>query len=375
MRILIVGATPVQLAAATRLRRLDEAAKIIVIDEAGESPGAAALRSKYRIDLRPFTRFISADMGYANVAMLEDALTRHVYQEEFDKIINQETEPAVTELVSLHVTALDAWTDADIAAHLAEHVRGHLEITIHRVGGAHAQGRRIADEIYGRTAQPEQPVDLRTADVAGFKLALFGHTEKSLNAQQAPHIYSVLPIQGGFCKLIYDDGGNILGFAALGHSHIVESSTSIMATLVKMGGNIHNMVNLGLSDNGNPLPVLGKIAQNVVEKRLFIAYADEIGQPAAQDVILLDVRHQLEFMDYRIDGSINIPLENLRESIYRLERSKEIITICGNGKESYLAARILMGHGFKTRHLTGGLAYGRAIITPRPLLSFPQEVL
>lgn len=362
MRILIVGATDTHLAAAARLRRLDETAKIIVIDEAGDSPGTAYMRRRYRIDLRPFTRFISADMGYSNVAMLEDALTRHVYQEEFDKIVNMEpgsTNPATNPIDS---ASLDYYFDADIAVHIRTHTQQGAQMILKRPEVAKGHGRRVADEIYGRTAQTEKSAELLKADVGELRLALVGQAEKSLNAYQMPHMYSILPVAGGFLKLIYDDGGNILGFGALGESSVVENCTDVVITLVKMGGNIQNMVCLQLSGSDNPLSTLGKIAQNVVEKRLFMAYADEIKQLAPSDVILLDVRHHLELMDYRIEGAINIPLEMLRESIYRLEQAKEIITICGEGKESYLAARILMGHGFKTRHLTGGLAYARPII-------------
>jgi len=360
MRILIVGATKAHLAAAARLRRLDEAAKIIVIDQGGENPDTAAMRRKYRIDLRPYTRFISADMGYSNVAMLEDTLTRHVYQEEFDKILNEEFYGVNPEFSNVYAASRDGYFDADIAAHLATHAQGgYMRLESRSFGGM-----RVADEMHGIARQMETTVNLQTADVGGVKLAFFGQTEQSLNASQMPHMYSILPIAGGFLKLIYDDAGGILGFAALGQGCIVENCTDIMATLVKLGGSIQNMVNLELVSSNNPLPTLGKIAQNVVEKRLHMAYADEIKQLLYSDTTLLDVRHQLEFMDYRIDGAINIPLEMLRESIYRLERSREIVTICTDGKESYLAARILIGHGFKVRQLTGGLAYARPIIEP-----------
>ena len=377
MRILIVGAAEMQLAVAARLRRLDEAAKITVIDEAGDSPGTAMLRRRYRIDLRPFTRFISADMGYSNIATLEDALTRHVYQEEFDKIINPEQDLTNTVFATIDSNSLDYYFDADIAAHLKAHMQRSLsmQLILTRPDVAKGHGRRVADEIYGRAVQAEKPMELQTSDVAGLKLALFGQTEKSLNAYQMAYIYSILPIEDGFLKLIYDDGGNFLGFAALGEISIVENCTNVLTTLVKLGGNIQNLLSLELSGSGNPFSTLGKIAQNVVEKRLFMAYADEIKQFAPSDVILLDVRHHLELMDYRIDGAINIPLEMLRESIYRLERTKEVITICGEGKESYLAARILMGHGFKTRHLTGGLAYARPIIDLQLPQFHPHEVL
>ncbi|MCL2573115.1 MAG: rhodanese-like domain-containing protein [Defluviitaleaceae bacterium] len=353
MRILIINASEEHLTTAARIRRLDETAKIILVHETGDTPATVELRQKYRVDVRSNTRFVSADMGYANVATLEDRLTQHVYNEEFDKIVNTE------QYIASHNFNNTGSYDSDIAVHLS--TLGQIAMV--KVGEAKARGRHIADELYGRVMREQKPIEIHTADTEGLKLAFFGHTEASLNAQQISHMYSILPIEGGFLKLIYDDVGNILGFAVLGQSGDVMSYADVMSVLVKMGGNIQNMVHMELTSNKNPLTILGKIAQNVIEKRLSMAYADELKNMNSADTVLLDVRHQLEYMAYHIGDSINIPLENLRDSIYRLERMKEIITICNDGKESYLAARILMAHGYKVRHLTGGLVYAKPIIS------------
>jgi len=362
MRILIVGATNEQLAAAARLRRLYESAKIIVLDEAAESPGTAYLRRRYRIDLRPYTRFISADMGYSNVATLEDTLTRHVYQEEFDKIINSEPDANIYFDIQSAQLDLDGHFDTDIAAHIRKHTQNFVRVEVSRHGGPCAVGRRVADEIYGTLHPVADSVEIKSAEITNLKLIFFGWTEQVLNAHERPFIYSILPVAGGFVKLIYDDGGEILGFYVLAQPAIAHSCADILSTLAKLGGTVQSMVQLELTDTRHPLITLGKIAQNVIEKRLHMAYADEISNTAQQDIVLLDVRPHTDYITGHIDSSINIPLEALRESMYRLERQKEIITICEDGKESYLAARILMGHGFKTRQLTGGLSYARPII-------------
>ncbi|MCL2377056.1 MAG: rhodanese-like domain-containing protein [Defluviitaleaceae bacterium] len=366
MRILIIGATQVHLAAAARLRRLDEAAKIIMIDEAADIAGIVVFKHKYNIEMRCATQFISADVGYSSIALLQDALTHMVYQEEVDKIIN--TEPTAQHPVALAYTEFTEYFDGDIAAHLLAYITKHTpdirEITVMTWADDIARGRRIADEVYGRPIQAENTMPLRMADFHDLKLAIFGATEQELNHRQIGHMYSVAPIAGGFCKLIYDDGGNILGFAALGHN--VENYVNIVATICKMGGNIHNLLNSQLAEAQNPLHILGKIAQNVIEKRLFMAYPDEITQIDVATTTLLDVRPAHISFAQNIEGAVNIPLDSLRESLYRLERGKEIITICADGKDSYLAARILSANGFRARHLTGGMAYATPFIaTPK----------
>jgi len=78
--------------------------------------------------------------------------------------------------------------------------------------------------------------------------------------------------------------------------------------------------------------------------------------------MLIDVRPTPDFMACHVHNIVNIPLESLRESLYRLEPTKEIIVICADGKDSYIAARILSANGFRARHLTGGMAYAAPFI-------------
>jgi len=362
MRILVIGATQAHLAVAARLRRLDEAAKIIVTDEATDITKFEMFKHRYNIEMRCATRFLSADVGYTSVVLLEDAITRNVYNEEVDKIVNVDV--AAQHSATLADTEFMEYFDADIASHLLSYLAKNnpdlRQITIKPCTDDIARGRRIADEVYGRPIQEEDTMTLRMADFHDLKLAILGATEQELNQKQMGHMYSVAPISGGFCKLIYGDTGDILGFAAFGRN--VEKYVSIIDGICKMGGSIHDLLDMLPTGVQNPLNVLGKIAQNVIEKRLFLAYPDEVVSINAATTMLLDVRAVPNFIIYHVGGAVNIPLENLRESLYRLERNKEIIIICTDGKDSYLAARILSANGFRARHLTGGMMYAAPFI-------------
>ncbi|MEG2357233.1 MAG: rhodanese-like domain-containing protein, partial [Clostridia bacterium] len=50
----------------------------------------------------------------------------------------------------------------------------------------------------------------------------------------------------------------------------------------------------------------------------------------------------------------NIPLDELRERIAELTPQKPIYVHCHSGLRSYLACRILSGHGFDCYNLSGG---------------------
>jgi rhodanese-related sulfurtransferase len=71
--------------------------------------------------------------------------------------------------------------------------------------------------------------------------------------------------------------------------------------------------------------------------------------------VLVDVRTPTEFKDGHIDGSVNIPVDDLRDRYTELPQDKELVTICRVGMRGYIGARILMQHGFKVKNLAGGM--------------------
>jgi rhodanese-related sulfurtransferase len=79
---------------------------------------------------------------------------------------------------------------------------------------------------------------------------------------------------------------------------------------------------------------------------------------AKEHIVLLDVRTSRERSARRIDGSIHIPLQELRNRMGELEkyRSKEIICYCASGNRSLSAAVIIRKQGFRAANLTGGMS-------------------
>jgi rhodanese-related sulfurtransferase len=70
--------------------------------------------------------------------------------------------------------------------------------------------------------------------------------------------------------------------------------------------------------------------------------------------LVLDVRSPAEAAAFRLPGTVNIPLPELRTRLAELPREKEIWVHCGVGQRSYYATRILRQNGFKVRNLSGG---------------------
>lgn len=75
--------------------------------------------------------------------------------------------------------------------------------------------------------------------------------------------------------------------------------------------------------------------------------------------LVLDVRSPPEFADERIEGSVNLPLDELDErAADRLDdRERTIVTVCNVGKISLTAVLLLKSKGYRdVRNLMGGLS-------------------
>jgi rhodanese-related sulfurtransferase len=72
--------------------------------------------------------------------------------------------------------------------------------------------------------------------------------------------------------------------------------------------------------------------------------------------LLLDVREPYEFELCRIQGSINIPLDEISLRFEELDEDRETVVICHHGMRSLQAAIWLEQNGFSSVfNLTGGI--------------------
>ena len=100
----------------------------------------------------------------------------------------------------------------------------------------------------------------------------------------------------------------------------------------------------------------GRILSRGIPQYGASAVAEKLSSPGG--VILLDVRSAAERAARSIDGSIHIPLPELRERHAELERyrSREIICYCASGVRSASAAHLLKGKGYRAANLVGGIS-------------------
>jgi rhodanese-related sulfurtransferase len=89
-------------------------------------------------------------------------------------------------------------------------------------------------------------------------------------------------------------------------------------------------------------------------KKIFIGNKVDFKDLLSNGAIILDVRTKEEFDRGNIKGSINMPLNNLMNTISNLDKNKPIITCCASGMRSSTAKSILKNSGFTTVENGGG---------------------
>ena len=90
-------------------------------------------------------------------------------------------------------------------------------------------------------------------------------------------------------------------------------------------------------------------------KELFNKEKTDYAKLVREGAVIVDVRSKNEYSAGHIKGSINIPVEILRDNLRRLnDKNKTVITCCASGMRSASAKSILRSNGYSSVHNGGG---------------------
>ncbi|MGA7874914.1 MAG: FAD-dependent oxidoreductase [Desulfoferrobacter sp.] len=238
-------------------------------------------------------------------------------------------------------------------------------------GPANRQGRIAADGICGRDSRFRGVQGTSAVVVFGLTISSTGPSEKTLKRlglwddSKYEKIY-LHPNQHATyypgakmmtLKLIFaKDDGQIIGAQAVGEEG-VEKRIDVISFAIQKNSTVFDLEEAELCycpQSGSAKDAVnfaGMIAANVLREDAQIAHcADAVNNNA----FLLDVRDPAEFKRGRIDGAVNIPLNELRSRIGELPKDQEILIYCLVGQRSYYANRILVQNGFKAKNISGG---------------------
>ncbi len=241
-------------------------------------------------------------------------------------------------------------------------------------GPANKMGRMAADNICGMNRKYRGTQGASVAKVFDMTVASTGLNERQLNAagKLLNRDYKVTLIHplshagyypGGLplsLKLLFArEDGKVLGVQAVGYKG-VEKRVDVVAAAIRFGATVYDLEELELcyappySSAKDPVNMAGYSADNVLSGLVDnITFGEMASLPA--DTVLLDVRTPAEVAMGAIPGSVNIPVDNLREKIDTLDRNRAYVVYCAVGIRAYIACRIMMQRGFSdVRNLAGG---------------------
>ena len=170
----------------------------------------------------------------------------------------------------------------------------------------------------------------------------------------------------------------LLGAQIVGYDG-VDKRIDVLATAIHAGLKATQLKDLDLayappySSAKDPVNMAGFMIDNI-SKGLKQWHLSDLGTlPRDGSVTLLDTRTVGEYSRGHIDGFQNIPVDELRQRIGEIEPGKPVYVICQSGVRSYIATRILEGHGFEAYNFAGGFRFYDAVIHDAALTeaSFP----
>ena len=165
-------------------------------------------------------------------------------------------------------------------------------------------------------------------------------------------------------KAIYENKtGKILGAQVFGKES-VDKITDILATAIKMKLTAYDLEELDLcyappfSSAKSPVNLLGNSIVNEIEGLVNTVTWQEVEDLKSNNNFeVLDVRTDKEYEEGAFKNCIHIPLDDLRNRLNDLDKSKTYLVYCRTGLRSYIACRILSQNGFESKNITGGYHY------------------
>ena len=89
-----------------------------------------------------------------------------------------------------------------------------------------------------------------------------------------------------------------------------------------------------------------------------------LAQILAGGALIIDVRTPEEYRQGHVQGSLNIPLDNLKGELKNLDKRRPIITCCRSGVRSASAASLLTDHGFMAHNGGSWQSIERHVLKP-----------
>ena len=237
-------------------------------------------------------------------------------------------------------------------------------------GPANKQGRIVANNLTGEPEKFTGSQGTAIAKVFDLAVGATGSNEKQLaetdieyevayinKKNHAGYYPGAVPMT---IKIIFTpEEGKLLGAQVVGYDG-VDKRVDVFATAIRFEKTVFDLQELDLAyappfgSAKDPVNMAGFVAGNMLNSKVEVVNWNQVDD-LGPNTVLLDVREEVEVQLGKIDGAVNIPLNDLRDRLDELNKEQEIVVYCAVGLRGYIGARILKQNGFENvKNLAGG---------------------
>ncbi len=234
---------------------------------------------------------------------------------------------------------------------------------------ANRHGRLIADVIAGRSAKAHASVGTAILGAFGFAVGITGLSERAAVKAGIKHqIIHVHPNNhAGYypgskrlsMKILFEpETGKILGAQANGEDG-VDKRIDVIATAMHGNLTIEDLMDLELAyapqfgSAKDAINIAGYVGNNVLNGTTPTIQWHELETARANGAQVIDVRSGGEHGFANIPGTLNIPVEELRDRLSEVQL-ENVVVYCQVGQRGHIATQILKANGANVKNLDGG---------------------
>lgn len=258
------------------------------------------------------------------------------------------------------------------------------DAVISLAGPANKQGRIAADNICGLDSHYKGSMGSSVIKLFDLTAASTGLTERTAKVEGISYDKVILSpaSHAGYypgakimtMKVIYEkDTLKILGAQIIGQEG-VDKRIDVLATAISAGIKADMLKDLDLayappySSAKDPVNMAGFMIENISTGKMKQFHWDEVEKLQSDgSITLLDTRTKGEYAHSHAQGFINIPVDELRERIDELDKSKPVYVMCQSGLRSYIACRILSQEGYDCYNFSGGYRFYSCVINEKAI--------
>ena len=270
------------------------------------------------------------------------------------------------------------------AVQVKHYVTGQ-DAVISLAGPANKQGRIAADNICGgdsRYLGSQGSSVIKFFDLTAASTGVNETSAKKAGLDVDTVILSPMSHAGYYpggklmtMKVVFEMGTyRLLGAQIVGYEG-VDKRIDVLAAVIHAGLTAIQLKDLDLayappySSAKDPVNMAGFMVENLASGVVKQFHIEDVNAlPHDGSVTLLDTRTPQEYEGGHIEGFRNIPVDELRERLDEVEQGKPVYVICQSGLRSYIACRVLAGHGYETYNFAGGFRFYDAVTNDRRLI-------